>query len=414
MGISVSKSKTPGESLARKRKKELEKHGILVPPAFAIGRLPLSPSTLCRLPQQLSYYDYLRTIDPSTRILQDHMEAGLWMTADTTGIGHIRASLSDFESGGEGRVMGHIKGYVLRAGTVQVPSVATSLHVIPNILSLFGKINTSGQGWLGATFDYTYKNTRTPELHTQNIHLKPEDDEESNVHVKLGSWIPFDCKSPKDVRINQVHAYAAVDLLGSTAAVETKIPLDTLEPETKSFFTIDLRSEEAPPMQITLERENDTSAIALTQIFSIDRYQLNILEDRAPKVRNTIGWTCRMERSDSGAANVAVGAGWQVNRALAFKAKVEPQDSSITAALLVKRWKQPRVTSSILAKYDWKNQTIRFIGVGIELETGRLSQYDYYQDSEVATSHVGSDGPKTKPILPGDTEAPLPLPGYLS
>jgi hypothetical protein len=51
-------------------------------------------------------------------------------------------------------------------------------------------------------------------------------------------------------------------------------------------------SKSPPPLQITLQKSNDdTTTLALSQILTFDRYQMNPIEDRAPKIRNTVGWT---------------------------------------------------------------------------------------------------------------------------
>jgi hypothetical protein len=294
----------------------------------------------------------------------------------------------------------------------------------------------------------------------------------STINVKAGAWIPIDygnirnnivspssttaTRRKQNPNHQQLHGYAAINMLGATAAVHgswnrtnnnhnNDHPMAWLlqTPHLHTYFSANLNDEHQPPLQITLERDNiqETASIALSQVLAFDRWQFNILEDRAPKVRNTIAWTIRMESSssslqptlaeDSGEHHaqsssenpnntnnrIYFGAAWQINRGLAIKAVVDPQQSRLTTAILCKRWKHPRITCSILSSIDPHHGISLFRGIGIELETTTIVSgsgdtdddshhpdayyYNHYPSSTtvVLDDH---DYPKTKAVLPDE------------
>ena len=157
--------------------------------------------------------------------------------------------------------------------------------------------------------------------------------------------------------------------------------------QTRSYLSLDLTDKDdepqsGPPLQLLLERTSGgsaaRSAMSLSQTLNFDRYQLNPLEDRALKVRNSLAWAICMERADDqNGMDVSMAAAWQLNRSVAFKAVLRPQQ--VRTAILLKRWAQPRVTCSILHRCDWGSSSsspeFSFLGVGIELETGRLLRH---------------------------------------
>jgi len=261
--------------------------------------------------------------------------------------------------------------------------------------------------------------------------------------------------------LKEINGYASLQALGATAAVQVRLPANNLEPTTKSYFSINLTEDRTktpaaadapsdgatggsgsdaaaggavgPPLIVTLERDDSvpaTAAISLSQVVTFDRYQFNPMEDRAPYVRNTAAWTVRMERSDStdnrgsssgdggddnGTTQFMVGGAWQINRGLAVKAVL--RESQLTTAVLLKRWRQPRCAFSFLFRHDLASSAPssshssnrvasiapRFVGIGVEIETGRLDEgdVDYSDTTENAASKYLSnqDVPKTKTTL---------------
>jgi hypothetical protein len=191
--------------------------------------------------------------------------------------------------------------------------------------------------------------------------------------------------------------------------------MDAANPQlkTRSYISANLNDAGGPPLYVTLEGDtmSNTSSISMSQIVSFDRYGMNPGEWRAPKVRNTIAWTVKMESSaettDEGAmapglrsSQLSLGAAWQINRAVALKAvfrtpRHEHESGPlVTTALMLKRWEQPRVTCSILN--SWSGQGVKFLGIGLELETGGT---DASYSRSLPTS---GEVPETKAELPDD------------
>lgn len=417
-GFSKSRELTPDE----RRRKELEAFGVLIPPSFGVATPQLSPSALERLPREPSYLEHLHQRDPSFRLLNDYLQPGLWVTADAA-LGKARAALtldaSDTSDGtssqGEGRLCGqrHATENLeteVQAGTNGPPSLSMSYRAFSGG-SLFAKMDTKGKGWIGGFFDkslpFTLAENPFTELRLADNSSKQENDFDT-VDLKVGAWIPCEMTPRSTLKdwtaaVPTVNGFAAANVVGATIAMEARIPTDSLVPRTKSYFSMDLQqgADMGPPMQITLERSNDTeqnSAIALSQVFTFDRYQLNPVEDRAPRVRNTAGWTVRMEKTPH-STNVAVGGAWQLNRGLAIKAIVRPNEHELTTAILLKRWRQPRVACSIIHRYNWNTKKAGVLGVGFELETGRLLTSDLYRNSEVSGHIIDHDVPETKATL---------------
>ena len=205
-------------------------------------------------------------------------------------------------------------------------------------------------------------------------------------------------------------------------------------PVWRSYFSANLNDVDQPPLQITLEHLHSSdhtvgssSILCLSQVLAFDRWQLNPMEDRSPKVRNTVAWTVRVENCDAPTTasswedrsahddestpprqnRMSLGAAWQINRGLAVKAVLE-EHGVLTGAVLLKRWKQPRLTCSLLGSFD-RTRGLRFLGVGLELETGNLETnpeaYYYNHHPSQGTMVVDDDGscvPQTRATLPSD------------
>jgi hypothetical protein len=475
----------------------------------------------------VSYVDYLYHTDLSTIVLHDHMEPGIRIAAQASPhtmvrVGMVPSAWIPTKTAFQSHVfieqkLDSTKGVLqLRAQTTNpfmetksssssssllalataFPSVSASWGVSKH-MAMFANINTNARGWIGTHYDRTIRmnnnnnNDDDDDLH----HPPPERDEtfrkyegldtmcRSTINIKAGAWIPIDYENmgrillPSTTRTRRnhhqqqlLHGYAAINMLGATAAVHgswkrTHFDDDNTTattaaaaaaaaswlfqtPHLHTYFSANLNDEHQPPLQITLERDNiqETASIALSQVLAFDRWQFNILEDRAPKVRNTVAWTIRMESSprqttttmnheDSGEHRVSsqssssvenitnnhriyFGAAWQINRGLAIKAVLDPQRSRLTTALLFKRWKHPRITCSVLSSIDPHRGMSLFRGVGIELETTTTTvsgtkdddnsnhpdayYYNHYPSSTtvVLDDH---DYPKTKAVLPDET-----------
>jgi len=161
-----------------------------------------------------------------------------------------------------------------------------------------------------------------------------------------------------------------------------------------------------PPLVLSLLKadhgEGNTEASAtVSQTLTYDRLVGNPMEERCPKIRNTVSWAARVSRSTSqtntfgilgdkvqlnSIANLTAAATWQLNRGLAFKCRFDAREGA-DFAMILKRWAHPRVTASILFGSDppsslpsnslgggrpWRG----FRGLGIQIETGPLPGHD--------------------------------------
>ena len=161
---------------------------------------------------------------------------------------------------------------------------------------------------------------------------------------------------------------------------------------------------EPPPLWLTLKQKNEDTALGpmwilnLSQILTFDRYVWNFLEERAPKVRQTLGWSIQMETSKRQRA-WHLGTTWQINRGLALKGVVKSTASAplcLQYGMIVKRWNQPRATLTFLNEWDWNKSSHSFLGFGVELHTNSiLSNSDATTDYPTAPPKY-SDAPPTK------------------
>lgn len=462
--------------------------GILIPPAFGVTGTPSQKGTgpgisvqhrllQASVNQPVGYLEYLQETDLSSCLLRDHMQPGFWCAAQAAantivrvGVASDKSSLVNSQLFIERKLADQSSGKVnaaiqLRAETAlgSLPSISGSWQ-FSSTASLFASVNGAGNGWLGGHMDRTFRiETIHESLPTLNLPHQNRQPNESNdtsrseaatnpyegmdtmsrntVNYKLGVWMPINWKDPANndpCRKQSIHGYAAVNMLGATAAVHASMPIDSSYrlPVTSSYFSANLNDVDRPPLQITLERcNNDMAAISLSQVLAFDRWQWNPIEDRAPKVRNNVALTIRMESSldssslssalaeDSGAHTnnsinsqlarsnrVVLGAAWQINRGVAVKAVLHPQEQRLTTAMILKRWKHPRIACSLINSFENNGATsfFKFLGVGIELETGLLETnpdaYYYIHHPSPATSVVPDcDGvPKTRAALPSE------------
>lgn len=366
----------------------------------------------------------------------------------------------------------------------QLLSPATSSN---NQLAVMAHGSALGRGWVGAHAKLASVGTTTSKFGNLQLGSWAEG---SFVAKKCTQWTKFpvaheDPQSSSSTlpsllgnAVDSVGAYAAADFLASTAAFQVlcRLPSTNLahpstpQLQTRSYFSINLADESrtqsasgqppSPPLVVTLERcgggsgqagrsysgyatgEEVVSSLSVSQVLHLDRYQINPLEDRAPKIRNTLGWTIRLERVAASSTSssllshdevysaaattpdgltaatttrLAVGGAWQINRAVAVKAVANPD--AFTAALILRRWKEPRVTCSLLFRNQLSQDGFgsssassssswmpRFAGVGLQVETGdQLYQggnYHYADQRKVPFGASSASSPETKATLP--------------
>jgi hypothetical protein len=187
-----------------------------------------------------------------------------------------------------------------------------------------------------------------------------------------------------------------------------------------------------PPIWLTLQQshirgdQHPTYTLNLSQILSLHRPCWNILEERAPLIRNHLGWVIQVERNanitkndnttSSNPNQVSFGASWQINRNVACKAVLDNNGTTLKTNIIFKRWKQPRMTLSILNGIDlsgagsggsspFNKPTATFIGFGLEVETTSMGAWSEDAvgnrsnpgDRPSYQEHTNVDGTKAPP-----------------
>ena len=407
----------------------------------AHDRLPLSPSLV----------EYLTVTHFGHALLKDFMTPGMWILAggadaSRTAITTVRASLpiTSTQSHGAGGQVSFAASPTSKTSRVELcagtdgPVQLFATHQLFPKCFIFANTNSSGSGYVGAQAGMSIDRSKKLQAVDDDSSLWDSSTKLTSttdaIHVQIGSWAPlqwnnksmtprkssvipqyqpqpskngFTAALPNWMRSPQhVHGFLSIDMLGSTTAVETTWNTDTFETEVSKYFSIrldgpvdgggvsDESTTASPPLWLTMTSNSKLSAINISQLLSFDRVNLNPLDTRAPRVRNTFGWTVQVEKpfmNDSDSlqvlpSQVSVAAAWQYNRVLAFKVvgtscpgnidstlgggrNSGKRNYSCTLGVLLKRWKQPRLTCSFLGRFDFQTQTSSFVGVGLELET---------------------------------------------
>ena len=182
------------------------------------------------------------------------------------------------------------------------------------------------------------------------------------------------------------------------------------KPQISGYISFDLNGvdgsselEQGPPIMVTLHQlkgdRNSESAATVSQTFTFDRIVTNPLEDRCPKIRNTVSWAVRLRRSvnrnlgyepdeaggrgggglNTGATAVTsltAGVSYQINRGLCYKVNADSRDG-VTVGILLKRWAHPRITASALVGTGpvvggSKAGSVGFKGICLQIESGPL------------------------------------------
>ena len=426
-GNSPSKPQTNNRENKAQRLKQV---GIFVPPTFAVnldrdadtfwyesvarveGRYTGKNGSDVSGAPWFSWVEQCRRDDASYRILNDYMQPGVWMQSvseNATVLASLRLANAKSIDGGDGTSddtnakstdKRMLQGRILVGRSLQDDQTQFRLqggtHDLPRLTC---KSQKNDKWEIGGEVMPRGESVLTGKYVT---FINPN----SDVQLKLGARLPFPTKSSS--LVPKLYCMATVGTgpngwkLAGDATVQYNVAESQVEVhDTRLFGSVQLQDDTMynnSPVQLSLELTPDTSAVALTQRFLFDRISLNVADDRAPKVRNTAGWTLRMERplsaENNSSAMVTAGAVWQWNRALAIKGVVH--DESVKLALIAKRWKHPRITCSVMGQYHWPSQTASWLGVGLELETGRLSTAGVYNDGRA----TGEEAPPTQVRLP--------------
>ena len=393
MGSAFSSSSQRGETHAERQKRLQEEHGVLIPPSFLSPTAPMPPSCqcLCQATTTPDLLHYLWATNPGRRLLQDHVSPGVWLSVGPSRNQQILVSL---DLGGSQAAAvssksllwaqqtfehGSLQALVPTAGE---PSLTASFLPIPNHLSLSANVSADGKGWVGARLQL------------------PKD----GIHMLLGSYIPFDPQT----KPSTIHAYGAAEYKSSYMAVQAAIPFSVDKPlKVSTMVSLNVNDDASPPLWVTLKQQRHSSTpswiMNLSQTLTFDRHVFNLLEDRAPKVRQTLGWVVQLENDgQSQQPQLSVGGIWQWNRGFGMKAIVT--DQKLVYGVILKKWIPPRMTFSLWNQLDFATTTHSFMGVGIELEAtdngndnGVAAEYQ----SDPKTSHKPQqETPVTKIHLP--------------
>jgi hypothetical protein len=218
--------------------------------------------------------------------------------------------------------------------------------------------------------------------------------------------------------LSAVHAYASIHVPGCVLALQGKIPNTYDEfPSVSYYASIDLTHEndsndirnesrqdnttklsyhpKTPPLTVVLRKSPEYTSLGLSQTIVWDRWILNPFEIRdCPKIRNIMAWTVELEsqqyfdykdynsidsntnvprnsRDEEGKQRQAVpkaGMVWQLNRYLAIKARLSPQQWQ--GAILLQRWAHPRMIGSVIVGGNKKTGALELQGIHVGMEIG--------------------------------------------
>lgn len=380
------------------RRRELYEHGVLIPPSFGVAGSDTPPSAvLARTPSLVSA---LQQTSLSYQLLHYHTYPGVWLKAKANKGGSILASTSVPSDRGyqEGLLcltqrFADRAMFELRSPSIGTPTLYGSV-MCNSTLTASTQMDTKGLGWAAVHLDLSGLANQCF-LPPKKNHLGFENSlKESQRSLYLGSWT--------NVRQFQtpisVTGYAAYQVPGVTLATETTFPFSSLEPQLSCHLSCEL-TDNGPPVVVNISKSPHQTSLSFSQVVTFDRYHVNLFDDRANKVRNTLGWTVDMSKNDAESmTQLSAGVAWQVNRALALKAT--HKNGNLTGAIVFKRWQQPRVTCALLFATPQQKGKIAFYGFGIEFETfARNDDGSLYGMTEDTRVRLSSDSPLTKTEL---------------
>jgi hypothetical protein len=282
-----------------------------------------------------------------------------------------------------------------------------------------GQVNTQQKGWVESRVKSSFDNL--------------------DMLVSISSSIPtLNDKTTKDDLMDQVlksvHMEAAAEYKDSLIAVEGNFEQNQLPTLTGSMVSLNLNSQHqatdydnrsidgdvegrVPPLWLTLKQlkpvGQDTTkwTLNLSQILTFDRYVWNVMEERAPKVRQILGWSLQMDTTTSTDEKMpetkwSIGTTWQSNRGLAFKGVMTTSNMSpltLQYGIIMKRWMQPRATLSILSQFEFATKKSSFLGFGLELEASPFtlnSATPAYPNSPSPDFAAADEAAPTKVFVP--------------
>ena len=387
----------------RRQEEARKKFGVLIPPSFIVvdtssdstSTLPISCQTRLKSLKAPNVINDLWTMNQGRQLLETYMMPGATISVPTATQGQILVQLSpntdDDKSDNssflwaEQPVSDNTKVELL-VPTVDSPNF--HMRYKKNISestfwAVRGQVNTQQKGWVESRVKSTF------------------DDLDMLVSVSSSIPTPSDKTTKDDIMdqvLKSVHMQAAAEYKDSLIAVEGVLdPQNQLPALTGSMVSVNLNHQatdydnrsidgdvngRVPPLWLTLKQlkpvgqDNTKWTLNLSQILTFDRYVWNVMEERAPKVRQILGWSLQMDTTTSTDEKTpetkwSVGTTWQVNRGLAFKGVMTTSNMSPLAlqyGIIMKRWMQPRATLSILSQFEFATKKSSFLGFGLELE----------------------------------------------
>jgi len=424
MGTTAS---TPLQMEEKRQRELMERLGVLIPPSFGVADitegLVIPPSAISMLRPSPSYLYSLETHSACYRLLHEHMTSGLWVAASTPSQASVLAAfyvkgnenegmLSASQNFGNGTAS-------IRAYTSEASLVSGDYSLTP-FINVVGNVDAAkGMAWIGCHVNPTewwrmraakQQKQQSQQYYRNNPFADEQTTTETNTAIQnfqIGTSVikllqqAFTTKTTftsPSVQVDSILGYASTEIAGCTVAMETTVPLETLDPQVSYYFSANLNTSQGPPLIVCMQNSSTRSVMNLSQILTLDRIVVNVLETKCPRIRNTFGWAVQMEKKSGGeATSLAAGLAWQINRSVGVKV-VAKNNSGVTGALLLKRWKQPRVLCTLLAGTVVPGKDIQ-LGIGLELETGPSRFQDYYNDKKERRV-VDDDVPVTKAILP--------------
>lgn len=430
------------------RTRELADRGVLLPPLFVLGpSTGTSASTsYCENPNEqpsASLLTRLQHESLSHSILTRYLNPGICITSFTNANakGSVSASLIPIAnndasltntacSDSDSALSAAAANAVLRISqcfenkfqfdlwyaTNSHPTLAAALIVTPS-LKLSSKMDAQGAGWLACQYRTSVK--------ADNVfpYFSPRKDTLSSqhrLHFHFGTWFDLDASKGWKItttNISAANAYASLQVPGCILAAQGRLP-NTYEqlPDLSYFASADLTTD-GPPLTVTLIKTPHASSLGFSQTIQWDRWVLNPVEVTCPKIRNTLCWTVELETTkqigndankDARTSVPKAGMVWQFNRGIAFKVVAQP---TLTGAIIVKRWKQPKIVCSVLfGQGPSFGRALEFQGLGLQLEIGdsdtSIPDQVVHQESSSKPTLVSPRVPPTLATLPDDKSFP--------
>lgn len=174
------------------------------------------------------------------------------------------------------------------------------------------------------------------------------------------------------------------------------------------------------PLWLSLKHTSSSAwVLNLSQILTFDRPVLNPLDERAPNIRQTLGWVVQVEKEpfqqpsslfqhqqdnvasshNNAKTSWSAGATFQLNRNTACKAVLIEGHTLLYGAIL-KRWSQPRITLSLFHSLHIPTGQHGHWGFGLELETATPMTGDPGSSVPMNPTTSSDDGTEYPPPHP--------------